>query len=179
MIFETKPTIIGHRGFGSGTRDGYRENTLESYLAAVAHGLSWVELDVRRSLDGELVIWHDPVAADGELIARQRRQHAVRHGERHGAQLGFTLAPKAVDGFGDPRDQGGSLGGGHLKPSRPSLLQRRLNLGLSLQTQRRNLGSGVGTQTQRVLFGFRHDGTCVVVRPQTRPPDDEGGLCAC
>jgi glycerophosphoryl diester phosphodiesterase len=69
MIFETKPTIVGHRGFGSGTRDGYRENTLESYLAAVAHGLSWIELDAQRSLDGQLVIRHDPVTADGEFIA--------------------------------------------------------------------------------------------------------------
>jgi glycerophosphoryl diester phosphodiesterase len=69
MIFETKPTIVGHRGFGTGTRNGYRENTLESCLAAVAHGLSWVELDVRRSLDGQLVIRHDPVTADGEFIA--------------------------------------------------------------------------------------------------------------
>ena len=38
MIFETKPTIIGHRGFGAGERAGYRENTLESYLVAVEHG---------------------------------------------------------------------------------------------------------------------------------------------
>ena len=52
MIFATKPTIVGHRGFGAGERAGYRENTLESYLAAVAHGLSWIELDARRSLDG-------------------------------------------------------------------------------------------------------------------------------
>ena len=71
MIFETKPTIVGHRGFGAGTPAGYRENTLESYLAAVAHGLSWIELDVRRSLDGQLVIRHDPVTADGEFIAGQ------------------------------------------------------------------------------------------------------------
>ena len=69
MIFETKPAIVGHRGFGAGERAGYRENTLESYLAAVAHGLSWIELDVRRSLDGQLVIWHNPVTADGEFVA--------------------------------------------------------------------------------------------------------------
>jgi glycerophosphoryl diester phosphodiesterase len=69
MIFATKPTIVGHRGFGAGERAGYRENTLESYLAAVAHGLSWIELDVRRSLDGQLVIWHNPVTGDGALIA--------------------------------------------------------------------------------------------------------------
>ena len=69
MIFESKPTIVGHRGFGAGTRGGYPENTLESYLAAVAHGLSWIELDARRSLDGQLVVRHDPVTADGEFVA--------------------------------------------------------------------------------------------------------------
>src|SRR5262249_59473490 len=69
MIFATKPTIVGHRGFGAGERAGYCENTLESCLAAVAHGLSWVELDVRRSLDGQLVIRHDPVTGDGEFVA--------------------------------------------------------------------------------------------------------------
>ena len=40
MIFDTKPSIVGHRGFGSGQRGGYRENTVGSFLAAVACGLS-------------------------------------------------------------------------------------------------------------------------------------------
>jgi len=30
MIFDTKPTVIGHRGFGSGESRGYRENTIDS-----------------------------------------------------------------------------------------------------------------------------------------------------
>jgi len=80
MIFETKPTIVGHRGFGSGTRDGYRENTLESYLAAAAHGLSWIELDLRRSLDGQLVIRHDPVTADGGFVAEKTADELARSG---------------------------------------------------------------------------------------------------
>jgi glycerophosphoryl diester phosphodiesterase len=29
MIFATKPTIVGHRGFGAGERAGYRENALD------------------------------------------------------------------------------------------------------------------------------------------------------
>ena len=69
MIFDPKPAIIGHRGFGAGERDGYRENTLESYLAAVAHGLTWVELDVQRSRDGRLVLRHDPVTGNDEFVA--------------------------------------------------------------------------------------------------------------
>lgn len=68
MIFDSKPSIVGHRGFGSGNRGGYRENTVASFLAAVACGLSWVELDVYRTRDGELVVCHDPVAHSGGAI---------------------------------------------------------------------------------------------------------------
>jgi glycerophosphoryl diester phosphodiesterase len=51
VIFDAKPTIVGHRGFGSGQRAGHCENTVGSFIAAVASGLTWVELDVRRSRD--------------------------------------------------------------------------------------------------------------------------------
>ncbi len=70
MIFDSRPSIVGHRGFGSGQRGGYRENTVASCLAAVACGLSWVELDVYRTRDGELVVRHDPVAPSGEALAK-------------------------------------------------------------------------------------------------------------
>jgi glycerophosphoryl diester phosphodiesterase len=68
VIFDAKPTIVGHRGFGCGQRAGYWENTVGSFVAAVASGLTWVELDVRRSRDGHLVVRHDPVAPTGERI---------------------------------------------------------------------------------------------------------------
>ncbi len=71
MIFDVKPTVVGHRGFGSGTASGYRENTVESFLAAAASGVMWVELDVRRSSDGELMIWHDPRSPAGRPIISQ------------------------------------------------------------------------------------------------------------
>jgi glycerophosphoryl diester phosphodiesterase len=80
MIFEAKPTIVGHRGFGAGAPGGYAENTLESYLAAVAHGLSWVELDVQRSVDGQLVIRHDPFTPDGELIVTRAADELAASG---------------------------------------------------------------------------------------------------
>jgi len=71
VIFDVKPTVVGHRGFGSGTASGYRENTVESFLAAAASGVMWVELDVRRSSDGELMIWHDPRSPAGRPIITQ------------------------------------------------------------------------------------------------------------
>lgn len=71
MIFEPKPVIVGHRGFGAGDPGGYRENTLEACLAAADHGLNWVELDVQRSRDDQLVIRHDPLTGDGEFVVSQ------------------------------------------------------------------------------------------------------------
>jgi glycerophosphoryl diester phosphodiesterase len=68
LIFEYKPTIVGHRGSGAGQADGYQENSLEAFLAAAVRGVPWVELDARRSSDGELMIWHDPATPDGDLI---------------------------------------------------------------------------------------------------------------
>jgi glycerophosphoryl diester phosphodiesterase len=68
VIFDVKPTVVGHRGFGSGTTACRRENSIESFLAAVASGLTWVELDVRRSCDGELMVWHDPRSPAGRAV---------------------------------------------------------------------------------------------------------------
>ncbi|CAN5217007.1 glycerophosphodiester phosphodiesterase [soil metagenome] len=61
------PVVVGHRGAPCLAR----ENTPASFAAALAAGASWVELDVRRSVDGVLVVHHDPVTADGRpLVAR-------------------------------------------------------------------------------------------------------------
>ena len=68
MIFEYKPSVVGHRGSGANQAGGYQENSLEAFLAAAVSGVPWVELDARRSSDGELMIWHDPATPDGDLI---------------------------------------------------------------------------------------------------------------
>jgi glycerophosphoryl diester phosphodiesterase len=80
MIFRAKPTVIGHRGFGAGKPSGHPENTVESYLAAVEQGLSWIELDVQRSLDDQLVIRHDPVTADGDFIVTRTADELTTSG---------------------------------------------------------------------------------------------------
>jgi glycerophosphoryl diester phosphodiesterase len=80
MIFDTRPTIVGHRGFGSGESGGCRENTIDSYLAAVSHGLSWIELDVQRSLDDQLVIRHDPVTPDGDFLVTRTAEQLASYG---------------------------------------------------------------------------------------------------
>jgi glycerophosphoryl diester phosphodiesterase len=64
-VFADTPVLCGHRGSGRGER----ENTLESYRAAVACGLRWVEVDARITADDVLVARHDPDIADGRLVA--------------------------------------------------------------------------------------------------------------
>ena len=63
------PTLIGHRGLGRGVVDGHEQNTLGSFLAALRSGVSWVEVDVRRTRDDVLVVAHDAAYADGTFLA--------------------------------------------------------------------------------------------------------------
>jgi glycerophosphoryl diester phosphodiesterase len=68
-VFDDVPVLCGHRGSGRGIVGGQRENTLGSFRAAVAAGIGWVEVDVRRTSDGVLVASHDPIGQEpaGEL----------------------------------------------------------------------------------------------------------------
>ena len=56
--------VIAHRG-ASAT---HPENTLEAFRAAAEQGADGIELDVRLSADGVLVVHHDAHLADGTLI---------------------------------------------------------------------------------------------------------------
>jgi glycerophosphoryl diester phosphodiesterase len=47
--------VLGHRGYSA----KYLENTLEAFMKAVEAGANGVELDVRLSKDGEVVVSHD------------------------------------------------------------------------------------------------------------------------
>lgn len=68
-VFEDVPVLCGHRGSGRGVVAGRRENTLESFRAAVAAGVPWVEVDARATSDGVLVASHDPRLEDGRAIS--------------------------------------------------------------------------------------------------------------
>ncbi|MBW8484656.1 glycerophosphodiester phosphodiesterase [Actinomadura parmotrematis] len=74
MIFQRPPAVIGHRGLGAGelrpagADAPVAENTVASILAAVAAGASWVEIDVTRTADDELVLRHDPTGPDGAFL---------------------------------------------------------------------------------------------------------------
>ncbi len=54
---ETRPfSVIGHRGAGG----RFPENTLKAIEYAIEIGVDIVEVDVRSTRDGELVVFHDP-----------------------------------------------------------------------------------------------------------------------
>jgi glycerophosphoryl diester phosphodiesterase len=52
------PLRLGHRGARASTE--IQENSLASFDLALEHGCDGFEFDVRKSLDGEAVICHDP-----------------------------------------------------------------------------------------------------------------------
>lgn len=54
--------VEGHRG----AKGLVVENTLESFAAAYDAGVTGVELDVRLTADGAVVVWHDPVLLPGK-----------------------------------------------------------------------------------------------------------------
>lgn len=58
--------LFGHRG----VREGQVENTVAAFRAAFEAGLDGIEFDVQRSLDGELVLYHDFHLPDGRSVAR-------------------------------------------------------------------------------------------------------------
>jgi glycerophosphoryl diester phosphodiesterase len=60
--------VLAHRGASVAER----ENTIEAFRRAAAMGSDGVELDVRRTADGVLVVHHSPRLADGRVIVDLR-----------------------------------------------------------------------------------------------------------
>lgn len=70
-------SVIAHRG----SHEQAPENTLSAFAAAADNGADMVELDVRRTADGELAIFHDPEIARTPLsrltLAQLRDQAGI------------------------------------------------------------------------------------------------------
>lgn len=64
------PVIIAHRGASF----YFHENTMEAFEAAAEMGAEMVELDVRRTRDGVLVVHHDPDIRGGKIRALSKVQ---------------------------------------------------------------------------------------------------------
>ena len=76
--------MYGHRGASAAER----ENTLAAFDTARRMGADGVELDVRRTADGALVVAHDPLLADGRaLVSLDRAELPPDVLELHEAQL--------------------------------------------------------------------------------------------
>ena len=67
--------VLAHRGASRAER----ENTVEAFHRARDMGSDAVELDVRRSSDGVLVVHHNPHVADGRIIAQHRAADLPPH----------------------------------------------------------------------------------------------------
>jgi glycerophosphoryl diester phosphodiesterase len=67
--------VIAHRGASKLAR----ENTIEAFELAVQIGADAVELDVRRTGDGVLVVHHDVRVTDGGVIAETRWRDLPSH----------------------------------------------------------------------------------------------------
>lgn len=69
------PLVYGHRGASVAAR----ENTLEAFRIAGEQGADGVELDVRRTVDGALVLHHDAGLGDGRIISATPRDELPAH----------------------------------------------------------------------------------------------------
>jgi glycerophosphoryl diester phosphodiesterase len=92
-VFTGKPSLVGHRGMGKGIVDGHVQNTLDSFLAAVAAGADWVEVDVGRTADDELFVVHDAALAEGMFLSEVTAHTAVEHGAVRVTELLDALPP--------------------------------------------------------------------------------------
>ncbi|MBE2999322.1 glycerophosphodiester phosphodiesterase [Nocardiopsis sp. HNM0947] len=91
-----RPTeVIGHRGLGRGVVNGHRENTPGSYAAAAEAGADWVEIDVRRTADDALVLYHDAALADGRAVVDLTAAECAEAG-LYGLAEGLEAIPEGV-----------------------------------------------------------------------------------
>ena len=67
--------VIAHRGASAAAP----ENTIEAFGLARELGADWVELDARRTTDGQLIVHHDARLADGRVIVDLARAELPPH----------------------------------------------------------------------------------------------------
>jgi glycerophosphoryl diester phosphodiesterase len=78
--------IVAHRGASKRAH----ENTLEAFEQAVALGVDMVELDVRKTADGTLVVFHDPGIAGADpsgMLSRLTRSRLRNIAEKKGFRV--------------------------------------------------------------------------------------------
>ncbi|HYV50976.1 MAG TPA: glycerophosphodiester phosphodiesterase [Dongiaceae bacterium] len=85
----TGPFLIGHRGFPMAAR----ENTVPSFEAALEAGCDGIELDVRMTQDGELVVHHDEAAVNesGSVSIESSTWPTLKASRFNGADGGYGI----------------------------------------------------------------------------------------
>jgi glycerophosphoryl diester phosphodiesterase len=102
--FARTPLVIGHRGMG-----GFPDSSLAAFRAAIDAGVDALEVDVRRTRDGSLVVRHDERLPSGRRVrectlAEVRAELGGIPSLRDvaelaaGAPVGLQLDPKEVGG---------------------------------------------------------------------------------
>lgn len=85
----TRPLVIAHRGAGHRGKDATAyENTIAAFEAAVAAGADGIEIDVRRTADGVLIVHHDRRLPGLRMPIYTMTYAGVRKAAR---SLGFTV----------------------------------------------------------------------------------------
>ena len=91
------PLIVAHRG----ARGRRLENTLAGFRDGISRGAEWVELDIHRTADGALVVFHD-FAIGGQGLARltlaeaKKRAHLLRGIELPTLEEVFDALPRSI-----------------------------------------------------------------------------------
>lgn len=85
-------TIVGHRG----ARGEAPENTLAGFVRARELGLAEVELDVRLSQDGELIVLHDKTLKRTAGVAGTSLDHTAAQLAQLDARASFARWPERV-----------------------------------------------------------------------------------
>jgi glycerophosphoryl diester phosphodiesterase len=80
--------LTAHRGASAYERD----NTLASFIRAIAMGAHVLECDVRRTRDGVLVLAHDSIIGRGRAVTRLTHVTVAQLRKHHGAREMLTLA---------------------------------------------------------------------------------------
>jgi glycerophosphoryl diester phosphodiesterase len=179
-LFGARPTVVGHRGAPLVAS----ENTVASFAAAAAAGATWVELDVRRTADGDLAVHHDAHLDDGRPVVavgvdELRRLGVARLEEvlqAMPAGIGVDVEVKNLPGEPDHDEAmavvDGLLGGLALAGDRPLVVssfnpmvllaaaERGLQAPLALLTMGVGLEAGIEAAVELGCAGlFPHDST--------------------
>ena len=93
FFYGERPRIIGHRG-ASGEAP---ENTLLSFQRAFEQGAQFVELDVRGSEDGEVVVIHDATLGRTTNGRGRVSRHSLK--ELKALDAGYWFTPEDVKGY--------------------------------------------------------------------------------